>query len=131
MTSFNLAPRGFGRASFRLSEIVQVGRIPVYIYDDYPWAAYMKPGSNISVTAIGFVAKLGHIADVVKRIAAMTPDEIAEKMELVKRARYFYTYEGVMDQIDLFFRDPLGPQGGFLSCSKIPSSLYSVLDINI
>jgi hypothetical protein len=40
LTTFNLAPRGFGRASFRLSEIIQLGRIPVYLYDDYPWIPY-------------------------------------------------------------------------------------------
>lgn len=40
LTIFNLAPRGFGRASFRLAEIIQIGRIPVYLYDDYPWIPY-------------------------------------------------------------------------------------------
>jgi hypothetical protein len=40
VTKFNLAPRGFGRTSFRLSEIVQLGRIPVYLYDDYEWLPY-------------------------------------------------------------------------------------------
>ena len=40
VTKFNLAPRGFGRTSFRLAEIVQLGRIPVYLYDDYEWLPY-------------------------------------------------------------------------------------------
>lgn len=36
-TKFNLAPRGYGRTSFRLAEIVQSGRVPVYMYDDAKW----------------------------------------------------------------------------------------------
>lgn len=46
-TIFNLSPRGHGRASFRLSEIVQIGRIPVMIYDDFPWIPYDYPNSGM------------------------------------------------------------------------------------
>jgi hypothetical protein len=31
---FCLAPRGYGRSSFRLYEAIQLGTIPVFIYDD-------------------------------------------------------------------------------------------------
>ena len=44
-SKFNLAPRGYGRTSYRLAEIIQVGRIPVYMYDDYPWLPYQ--GTNL------------------------------------------------------------------------------------
>jgi hypothetical protein len=39
-SKFNLAPRGFGRTSYRLAEIIQIGRIPVYLYDDISWLPY-------------------------------------------------------------------------------------------
>jgi hypothetical protein len=35
---------GMGRASFRLAEIIQLGRIPVYLYEDFPWAPYEGTG---------------------------------------------------------------------------------------
>ena len=41
---FNLAPIGMGRASFRLAEIIQLGRIPVYLYEDFPWSPYEDSG---------------------------------------------------------------------------------------
>ena len=41
---FNLAPMGMGRASFRLAEIIQTGRIPIYLYGDYPWLPYHQTG---------------------------------------------------------------------------------------
>ena len=46
-TIFNLAPRGFGRTSFRAAEIIQLGRIPVFLYDDIPWVPYI--GRYISI----------------------------------------------------------------------------------
>lgn len=129
MTSFNLAPRGFGRASFRLAEIVQLGRIPVYLYDDYPWLPYT--GSNVSLSEIGFVGRLGHFQEVFTSIRKFSTEDIIAKLQKVKLARHAYTYAGVMDEIDRFFHDPLGNNGGSLACYTIPSTLFSVLDINL
>ena len=39
---FNLAPRGYGRSSFRLSEIVQLGHVPLHVWDDTPWLPYNR-----------------------------------------------------------------------------------------
>lgn len=50
-TLFNLAPRGYGRTSYRLAEIVQTGRIPVYLYDDYAWLPYVSSWGNASAPA--------------------------------------------------------------------------------
>lgn len=36
---------------YRLAEIVQCGRIPVYLYDDSSWLPY--EGTNISLTHFG------------------------------------------------------------------------------
>jgi hypothetical protein len=36
---FALCPRGYGRTSFRLYEAMQLGCVPVYIYDE-PWLPY-------------------------------------------------------------------------------------------
>ena len=39
-SKFALAPRGYGRSSFRFFEIMQLGCIPVYIWDDIEWLPY-------------------------------------------------------------------------------------------
>ena len=36
---FSLAPRGYGKTSFRLYEAFQMGSIPIYIFDD-PWIPF-------------------------------------------------------------------------------------------
>ena len=42
-TALPLAPRGYGRASFRSSELVQMGLPQLYVYDDVPWLPYWDP----------------------------------------------------------------------------------------
>jgi len=37
---FALCPRGYGRTSFRMYEAMQLGAIPVYIYDGDPWLPF-------------------------------------------------------------------------------------------
>jgi hypothetical protein len=39
---FALAPRGYGRSSFRFFEILQLGAIPVYVWDDIEWLPYQE-----------------------------------------------------------------------------------------
>jgi hypothetical protein len=39
-SKFALAPRGYGRSSFRFFEIFLLGRIPIYIWDDIEWLPY-------------------------------------------------------------------------------------------
>lgn len=39
-SKFALAPRGYGRSSFRFFEIFQLGAIPVYVWDDIEWLPY-------------------------------------------------------------------------------------------
>ena len=41
-SKFALAPRGYGRSSFRFFEILQLGTIPIYIYDDIEWLPYKE-----------------------------------------------------------------------------------------
>jgi hypothetical protein len=39
-SKFALAPRGYGKSSFRFFEIMQLGCIPVYVWDDVEWLPY-------------------------------------------------------------------------------------------
>ena len=101
-----------------------MGRIPVFIYDDLPWIPYS--GSNASITTYGFVARLSHdnsvntIPDVVAAMKALTPQAYQEKLRKLEEIRRLFTYEGVMQEIELFLRDPFGPNGGHLTCTTFP-----------
>ena len=39
-SKFALAPRGYGRSSFRFFEIFQLGSVPIYVWDDIEWLPY-------------------------------------------------------------------------------------------
>jgi len=39
-SKFALAPRGYGRSSFRFFEILKLGTIPIYVWDDIEWLPY-------------------------------------------------------------------------------------------
>lgn len=41
-SKFALAPRGYGRSSFRFFEIYKLGTIPIYIWDDIEWLPYKE-----------------------------------------------------------------------------------------
>lgn len=104
-TKFNLCPRGFGRTSYRMSEVIQMGRLPVYMFDDVPWLPYI--GTNASIDNLGWVAYRPY-RTLVNRLAQTSDEEITRKLEAVKKYRSAYTYEGVLDQLELFFKEPLG-----------------------
>ena len=39
-SKYALAPRGYGRSSFRFFEILKLGVVPIYIWDDLEWLPY-------------------------------------------------------------------------------------------
>lgn len=45
-SKFAFAPRGYGRSSFRFFEILKLGVIPIYVWDDIEWLPY-KDSINI------------------------------------------------------------------------------------
>mmetsp|Transcript_1173 Transcript_1173/g.1542 ORF Transcript_1173/g.1542 Transcript_1173/m.1542 type:complete len:98 (-) Transcript_1173:180-473(-) len=88
------------------------------MYDDHSWLPYGQ--SNISVTAFSFSGRMQQLYRVVDSVLRVNSSQLKERLDQVKKARKFYTYEGVLQQIDLFFRDPLGPNGGYLRCQRVP-----------
>ena len=118
--SLSLSLRGFGRTSYRLAEVVQVGRVPVYLYDDVPWVPY--EGTNLSLSTFGFAGQMGRLRATAKAMkrARESPESFQTLLSNVRRAREHYTYEGVMRQIEAFLKDPFGPKGGELRCARLP-----------
>ena len=119
-TKFNLAPAGFGPTSFRLAEIIQLERLPVYLYFDRQWLPY--EGTDIAVEKLGYVGSVQNIRDLVQTLRNSSDNIIQEKLKSVKAARRYYTYGGLLEQIELFFNDPLNKTGGggYLRCTRVP-----------
>jgi hypothetical protein len=59
-SKFALAPRGYGRSSFRFFEIIKLGAIPIYIWDDIEWLPYMDI-ENIDYTKFSISINISNI----------------------------------------------------------------------
>ena len=63
-TVFALAPRGFGRTSFRLAELIQLGVLPFYVYDDRPWLPYAAARPpQWGAEGLGWVARAADLSE--------------------------------------------------------------------
>lgn len=102
----SLAPRGVGRTSFRLYEVINVGRLPAYIYSDIPWVPY--EGTHADMRSFGWVFSNTEGPQEVVRVArALKSDraDIVRRLEALRRVRdSHYTYEGVKQQILLYLQ---------------------------
>jgi hypothetical protein len=114
----SLVPRGFGRTAYHLIEILQMGLVPVYVYDDISWVPY----ADIFET-FGFVAKLAHLPDLVKRIQQESSQGALQKREqtIVAMRDSHFTPDGVMRQVHAFMLG--GQHQSDLRCQPLPSSL--------
>mmetsp|Transcript_38758 Transcript_38758/g.39449 ORF Transcript_38758/g.39449 Transcript_38758/m.39449 type:complete len:127 (+) Transcript_38758:635-1015(+) len=124
VTKFNLAPRGFGRTSYRAVEIIQMGRIPLYLYNDVPWVPYVY--SEIDYYTIGLVANKQNITNLLQQLVLIGNNISLFNNYLykVRKARRFYTYIGVIRQIEDFLNDPFGVLGGYLKCAGLPPTTH-------
>jgi hypothetical protein len=94
-SKFTLAPRGFGKTSFRLYEALKLGSIPVYIYDE-PWLPYTE------MIDWNKLAVLSHINDVpflYDRLKSITDEEYRSMLAYYKEHEYLFTFEGMSDYV--------------------------------
>ena len=89
-SKFSLAPRGYGRSSFRFFEIFLLGSVPVYIWDDVEWLPY-KDRLNYTEFCVSL-----HIKDL---------PHLQEKLDAISREQYelmIKRYTEVKDYFTLF-----------------------------
>lgn len=118
---FNIAPEGRGRGTFRLSEIVQLGRIPVILHYSIPWIPY--EGSPYSSDKLGFQISLSNIPAFLQKIPTLTSKKIQHHLNLISAASPYYHLDGVMDQFREFFRSPF--KSGLFRCTKEAKKLHT------
>ena len=117
----NLAPRGYGRTSFRLIESLQMGLVPVYVYDDHDWSPYK--GSEANIRNFGFAVNISEFESFVQDMAKKNAENpnflnLKERVAKLKKVREsHYTLSGLMQQIQYFFQDD---QRTSITCQRHP-----------
>jgi len=93
---FGLAPRGYGKTSYRLYEMIALGTIPVYIYDE-PWLPYLDV---LDWTEFAVLCHESELDGLPSRLRAIPEDDrrrmIARGQELLPD---YFTPDSVCKQI--------------------------------
>ena len=84
---FALCPRGHGKTSFRLYEALQLGAIPVYLFDEL-WLPYMD---ELNWRRLAVLAHVDEIPALPEILDAISPETIAAMRGAIRDAldRYF------------------------------------------
>ena len=116
-SKFTMYPRGCGRSAFGLYETIQMGFLPIYVYDDYEWLPY-RGSPNADWDLFGLSMKLGSLQQCVHAAAAVNKSDVVERRATLKRLiNSHFTYAGVIAQIEKFLANGSHPvYGSDLRC---------------
>lgn len=109
----SFAPRGQGRSTFLLAEIVNMGLVPIHVYSDVAWVPYARLFEQL-----GFLSDLPGLPSLLARLHAMPPAELeARERRAAELNASHFLVPGVLEQIGLFMRAPTASD---LVCQKLP-----------
>ncbi len=95
-SKFCLAPRGYGRSSFRFFEAMLLDTIPVYVWDDIEWLPYREILDYSTFSISISKNELPHLHDILSSISTETYENMVLSM---KKNRHWFTLEGMVDYI--------------------------------
>jgi hypothetical protein len=88
---FSLCPRGYGETSFRLYEVLKLGAIPVYIWEDHEWLPFKNKIDHSKLCVSIPSSELPTLYEKLKQIPSEKIQEMRDYYETVK---HFFTLEG-------------------------------------
>jgi len=98
---FCLAPRGYGRSSFRFFEAMQLNTVPVYLWDDKEWLPYKE---ELDYTRFSVSVSKQDVPRLIEILESI-PEEKYQRMQWeLQKVRRWFTLEGMADYILRFLR---------------------------
>jgi glycosyltransferase involved in cell wall biosynthesis len=93
---FSLCPRGYGKTSFRINESLNLGSIPVYIYDE-PWIPF---SDILNFEDYGVLIHESEIDNLEEKLKSYSIDDINRLLNNGKKVyEEYYSYESCYNQI--------------------------------
>ena len=92
-SEFALAPRGFGITSFRMYEAIQLGTVPVYVWELEKWLPYQE---LVDWNSLAIIAEASDIASLTSLIQAAN---ISLMQEALKAHKHMFTYNFTIQYI--------------------------------
>jgi hypothetical protein len=93
-SKFCLAPRGYGRSSFRFFEAILMDTIPVYFWDDVQWLPYRE---HLDYTL--FSVSISDISKTYDILSGISEDRYQTMKLELQKVKHWFTLEGMMDYI--------------------------------
>ena len=95
-SKFCLAPRGYGRSSFRLFEAMILDRVPVYFWDDKEWLPYKE---HLDYSKFAVSIHISQIANTYEILKNISDETYLNMLNELRRVRHWFTLEGMSEYI--------------------------------
>ena len=95
-SKFALAPRGYGRGSFRFYECFQLGTIPVYLWNDDEWLPFKN---IIDYNKLCISMHISQIHELENKLLSINEEEYNNMFNYYNEIKHLFELEGMTNQI--------------------------------
>ena len=95
-SKFALAPRGYGRGSFRFFECFQLGTIPIYLWNDIEWLPFQEIIDYKKLCISMHISKIGELES---RLLSITEEEYNQMLNYYQEIKHLFELQGMSEQI--------------------------------
>jgi hypothetical protein len=95
-SKFALAPRGYGKSSFRFFEIFKLGTIPIYVWDDREWLPYKDV---LDYSKICISIHVSELSTLEERLLSITEEKYNEMLEEYQKVKHMFELEYMCEYI--------------------------------
>ena len=97
-SNFSFCPRGYGSTSFRLFETLQLGTLPIYVWEDENWLPYTN---QIDWTKFAIIIGSNELDDLPTRIKNANVPQMQQRLSEVQHMfKYNYTIQYVLRELE-------------------------------
>ena len=95
-SKFALAPRGYGRGSFRFYECFQLGTIPIYIWNDIDWLPFKH---IIDYEKLCINIHISQIHELEIKLLEITEEKYNKMLDYYQQIKHLFELEGMSSEI--------------------------------
>jgi len=95
-SKFALAPRGYGRSSFRFFECFQLGTIPIYIWNDIEWLPFKH---IIDYEKLCISIHISQINELETKLLEITEEKYNKMLDYYQQIKHLFELEGMSSEI--------------------------------
>ena len=95
-SKFALAPRGYGRSSFRFFECFQLGTIPIYLWNDDEWLPFKD---KIDYNRLCISMHISQIHELENKLLSITEEDYSKMFAYYNEVKYLFELKGMTEEI--------------------------------